>query len=151
MQTRWGLVRLSLWSMRHRDSLSASCLRESASGRLSHHCICKRRTTSRLIRPCYFGNIRPQYFQDVSAPKPGFAQFFSGENWCTGFSRHLTKSRDDARGDRPRFPTADRASIGLYNRDDLRGGACEEAFVSNKNIVARDVSFQNLDAEFGGD
>jgi hypothetical protein len=80
----------------------------------------------------------------------GFAQFLGG-NWCTRFACHLTESRDDTRGDGPRLSVADRSPIRLYDRDNLCGSAREEAFVSNKNIMARDVSFPNFDAKLGGD
>src|SRR5882757_3004857 len=148
-RNRSDLVRPSPSSMHRRDSPSASCLPKSASGRPSRHCICKRHTTSLLIRPCCFGNIQPQYFHDVSASS-GFAQFL-GENWCTCFVRHLTKSRDDARGDGTRFSVADRSPICFYDWDNLCGSARKKAFVSNKNIMTRDVSFPNFDVKFGGD
>src|SRR5213596_335580 len=75
-----------------------------------------------------------------------FVQFLGG-NWCTGFACHLTESRGDA----PWLSVADRSPIRLYDRNNLCGSAREEAFVSNKNIMTRDVSFPNFDAKFGGD
>src|SRR5207302_9288998 len=76
---------------------------------------------------------------------------FLGGNWCTGFACHLTESRDDTCGNGPWLSVADRSPICFYDRDNLRGSAREEAFVSNKNIMARNISFANSDAKFGGE
>src|SRR5436305_13518825 len=75
-RTQSDLVHPSLWSTRRKDSPSAFCLPESASGRPSRHCIYKRHTTSLLIRPCCFGNIPRQHFHDVSASEPALLNFF---------------------------------------------------------------------------
>src|SRR6059058_1727144 len=72
-RSRLDLARPSLWSMHRRDSPFAFCLPEFASGRPSRHCICKRHTTSLLITPCWFGNIQPQYFHDVSTSEAAFS------------------------------------------------------------------------------
>src|SRR5437764_15474792 len=76
---------------------------------------------------------------------------FLGGNWCTGFACHLTESRDDARGDGPWFSVADRSPIRLYDRDDPCCSGREEAFVSNKNIMARNAGVAGFDAKFGAD
>ena len=75
--------------------------------------------------------------------RAGFAQFL-GVNWRTGFARHLTKSRDHACCDGPRFSVADRSPIRFDDRDNLCSSAGEEAFVSDKNIMPCDVSFSEL-------
>src|SRR5215471_11281783 len=128
VRSRSDLVRPSPLSMRRRDSPFAFCLPEFVSGRPSHHCICKRHTTSLLIRPCCFGNIQARYFQYVSAPEPPLLNFLS-KNWCAGFACHLTESTDDARRDGPWFSVANRSPIRLYDRDNLRSSARKKAFV----------------------
>src|SRR5262249_27172535 len=125
----------------------ASCPPESVSGKPWHRYICKRRTTSLLIRPRCFAKIQPPgAFPDILLLGIGFTNSIKDRGAC--LAGHLAEPCDDARGDRAWFSVSDKAAIGFDHRHDLGSGSRKETFVCHEYIVSREIRLDNFEVEF---
>src|SRR5207249_11888981 len=93
--------------------------------------------------------FNPEYFLSIFCQNPLCSTLC--KNRRAGFARHLPESRHCAHGDWSWFSVSDQAPVSFDDRNYLRGGPCEKAFVGHENIVTCDIRVRNFDADFRRD